>query len=92
MTERDFFTGEAYAHVSEIAVARSGDGTGGALMDAAERWSRACGHRLMTLNVVDSNVDAQRFYLRRGFAIAHRHYAKRFDVGDDGKTITLRKP
>jgi GNAT superfamily N-acetyltransferase len=47
-------------------------------MDAAEAWSRARGHRLMTLNVVDTNVDAQRFYGRRGFAIAHRHYAKRF--------------
>jgi GNAT superfamily N-acetyltransferase len=78
VTERDFFTGEEYAHVSEIAVARSGDGTGAALMDAAEAWSRARGHRLMTLNVVDTNVDAQRFYARRGFAIAHRHYTKRF--------------
>jgi len=77
VTERDFFTGEEYAHVSEIAVARSGEGAGAALMDAADRWSRERGHRLMTLNVVDTNVDAQRFYERRGFAIAHRHYAKR---------------
>lgn len=77
VTERDFFTGENYAHVSEIAVARSGEGAGAALMDAADRWSRERGHRLMTLNVVDTNVDAQRFYERRGFAIAHRHYAKR---------------
>ena len=78
VTERDFFTGEDYAHVSEIAVARSGDGTGAALMEAAESWSRARGHRLMTLNVVDANVEAQRFYLRRGFAVAHLHFAKRF--------------
>jgi GNAT superfamily N-acetyltransferase len=77
VTESDFFTGEDYAHVSEIAVARSGEGAGAALMDAADRWSRERGHRLMTLNVVDTNVDAQRFYERRGFAIAHRHYAKR---------------
>lgn len=75
--ERDFFTDEEYAHVSEIAVARSDEGAGGALMDAADRWSRERGHRIMTLNVVDTNVDAQRFYERRGFAIAHRHYAKR---------------
>jgi GNAT superfamily N-acetyltransferase len=77
VTESDFFTGEDYAHVSEIAVTRSGEGAGAALMDAADRWSRERGHRLMTLNVVDTNVDAQRFYERRGFAIAHRHYAKR---------------
>ena len=76
--ERDFFTGEEYAHVSEIAVARSGGGAGGALMEAAEAWSRSRGHRLMTLNVVETNVDAARFYARRGFAIAHHHYAKRF--------------
>ncbi len=76
--ERDFFTGEQYAHVSEIAVARSGGGTGAALMDAAEAWSRSRGHRLMTLNVVDTNLDAARFYARRGFAVAHHHYAKRF--------------
>jgi GNAT superfamily N-acetyltransferase len=76
--ERDFFTAEEYAHVSEIAVTRSGTGAGGLLMDAAEAWSRARGHRLMTLNVVEANVDAARFYLRRGFAVAHVHYAKRF--------------
>lgn len=76
--ERDFFTAEEYAHVSEIAVARSGTGAGAALMDAAEAWSRARGHRLMTLNVVETNVDAARFYARRGFAVAHHHYAKRF--------------
>ena len=77
VTERDFFTDEEYAHVSEIATTRSGEGAGGALMDAADRWSRSRGHRIMTLNVVDTNVDAQRFYERRGFSIAHRHYAKR---------------
>jgi GNAT superfamily N-acetyltransferase len=77
VTERDFFTGEEYAHVSEIAVARSGDGTGAALMDAAETWSRSLGHRLMTLNTVEENVPAQRFYERRGFGVAHVHYIKR---------------
>jgi GNAT superfamily N-acetyltransferase len=77
VTERDFFTGEEYAHVSEIAVARSGDGTGTALMEAAEAWSRARGHRLMTLNTVEQNVPARRFYERRGFGVAHVHHIKR---------------
>jgi GNAT superfamily N-acetyltransferase len=77
VTERDFFTGEEYAHVSEIAVTRSGDGTGAALMDAAETWSRARGHRLMTLNTVEENAPARRFYERRGFGVAHVHHIKR---------------
>lgn len=76
--DRDFFTGEEYAHVSEIAVARSGTGAGSALMDAAEAWSRARGHRLMTLNTVEENVPARRFYERRGYGIAHVHHVKRF--------------
>jgi len=77
VTERDFFTDEEYAHVSEVAVARSGDGTGAELMDAAEAWSRSRGHRLMTLNTVEQNVPARRFYERRGFGVAHVHHIKR---------------
>jgi GNAT superfamily N-acetyltransferase len=49
-------------------------------MEAAEAWSRSRGHRLMTLNVVETNTDAARFYSRRGFAVAHHHYAKRFQA------------
>jgi GNAT superfamily N-acetyltransferase len=77
VTHRDFFTGERYAHVSEIAAARSGAGVGGALMDAVERWSREHGYRMVTLNVVDDNTPAQRFYERRGYELGHRHYVKR---------------
>ena len=77
VTHRDFFTGERYAHVSEIAAARSGAGVGGELMDAVEHWSREHGYRMVTLNVVDANTLAQRFYERRGYALGHRHYVKR---------------
>ena len=77
VTHRDFFTGEAYAHVSEIAVARSGAGVGAQLMDAVERWARECGYEIVTLNVVDANAPAQRFYERLGYRIGHRHYVKR---------------
>ena len=64
VTQRDFFTGEEYAHVSEIAVVRSGAGVGAELMNAVERWSRERGYRIVTLNVVGENVPAQRFYER----------------------------
>ncbi len=77
VTEHDFFTGEEYAHVSEIAVARSGAGAGAELMDAVERWARERGYRIVSLNVVEENAPAQRFYERRGYAIGHRHYVKR---------------
>jgi len=77
VTQRDFFTGEEYAHVSEIAAARSGAGIGAELMDAVERWARELGYRIVSLNVVDENTAAQRFYERRGYAIGHRHYVKR---------------
>ena len=77
VTERDFFTGEPYFHISEIAVARSGAGTGAALMDAVERRARERGYRLVTLNVVDENHAGQRFYERLGYGLGHHHYVKR---------------
>jgi GNAT superfamily N-acetyltransferase len=77
VTERDFFTGESYVHVSELAVARSGAGIGAALMAAVETWAGEHGSRFVTLNVVEENVDAQRFYERLGYAIGHRHYVRR---------------
>ena len=77
VTNRDFFTGERYAHVSEIAVALSGAGVGAALMDAIERWAHERGYRMVSLNVVDENTAAQRFYERRGYTLGHRHYVKR---------------
>jgi ribosomal protein S18 acetylase RimI-like enzyme len=77
VTERDFFTGESYAHVSEIAVVRSGAGVGPQLMDAIERWARKRGYGIVTLNVVDTNAPAQRFYERLGYRPGHRHFVKR---------------
>ena len=77
VTVSDFFTAELYAHVSEIAVARSGGGVGRELMDAAERWARERGYRMISLNVVEENLAAQRFYERRGYELGHRHYVKR---------------
>ncbi len=76
-TERDFFTSEPYLHVSEIAVARSGEGAGATMMAAIEDLARKRGFRFVTLNVVEENRPAQRFYERIGFGPGHRHYVKR---------------
>ncbi len=78
VTESDFFTAEPYLHVSEIATVRSGDGVGAALMEAAEVRARERGYRFVTLNVVDENAPARRFYERHGYAIGHHHFVKRF--------------
>jgi GNAT superfamily N-acetyltransferase len=80
VTHRDFFTGEPYAHVSEIAVAGSGAGIGTQLMDAIERWARKHGYGLVTLNVVEGNEPARRFYERLGYTPGHRHYVKRLST------------
>ncbi|MDB5040879.1 MAG: ribosomal-protein-alanine acetyltransferase [Candidatus Eremiobacteraeota bacterium] len=77
VTERDFFTGEPYAHVSEIAAARSGEGIGARLMEAVEAWAAARGYHLVTLNVVENNQPAYRFYERLGYGPGHRHLVKR---------------
>lgn len=69
-TARDFFTGEEHGHVSDVVVASAaeGRGVGRALMAAGERWSRARGHRLLTLNVFGANARARELYDRLGFA------------------------
>ena len=77
VAERDFFTGEPYLHVSELATLRSGDGVGAALMEAAESRARERGYRFVTLNVVDENAAARRFYERHGYTIGHHHFVKR---------------
>jgi len=66
---RDFFTGEAHGHVSDIVVApeAEGRGVGQALMAAAEDWARALGFRLLSLHVFDGNARARAFYARLGY-------------------------
>ncbi|HEY0614391.1 MAG TPA: GNAT family N-acetyltransferase [Candidatus Elarobacter sp.] len=77
VTERDFFTDERYAHISELAVARSGTGVGAALMAAAEAWARNRGYAIVSLNVVDRNAAARRLYERSGYTHGHHHFVKR---------------
>jgi GNAT superfamily N-acetyltransferase len=69
-TAHDFFTGEEHGHISDIVVAAGaeGRGVGRALMAAGEGWSRARGHRLLSLNVFEANTRARALYERLGFA------------------------
>ena len=69
-TAHDFFTGEEHGHVSDIVVTSDAEGlgVGRALMAAGEGWSRACGHRLLSLNVFEANLRARALYERLGFA------------------------
>lgn len=64
------FTGEEEAYVGELAVAAEveGRGVGQALMEAAERWARGRGYRLITLETGADNERARRFYGRRGYS------------------------
>ena len=68
-TARDFFTGEEHGHLSDLVVtaAAEGRGVGSALLRAVEDWSRARGHRVLTLNVFPENRRALALYERRGY-------------------------
>ncbi len=68
-TFTDYFTAEPHGHISDLVVAAGaeGRGVGSALMAAAEEWSRARGHRLLTLNVFDENRRARSLYDRLGY-------------------------
>jgi ribosomal protein S18 acetylase RimI-like enzyme len=70
-TQTDFFTGEPHAHIADIVVAREGEGegVGRALMEAVQTWSRARGHRVLTLSVFPDNRRALALYERLGFRI-----------------------
>ena len=65
----DYFDQKPHGHVAELAVTRAaeGRGAGGALLEAAEAWSRGLGYRSLTLNVFDGNRHARAVYEKRGF-------------------------
>jgi ribosomal protein S18 acetylase RimI-like enzyme len=73
----DFFTSEAVAHVSEIAVARDGTGAGTALMRAAEAWALARGARYVSLHVNARNGGARAFYETLGYDLEWQRLNKR---------------
>jgi len=77
-TLRDYFTDEEHGHVGILAVTKEaeGRGAGGALLDAAEVWSRGLGFRKLTLNVFSGNAHARRVYERRGFEAESLRYVR----------------
>ena len=66
---RDFFSGKANCHVSDLAVAHGhdGKGIGGALLDRAQAWAKKQRCALVTLAVFPGNARARELYERTGF-------------------------
>jgi ribosomal protein S18 acetylase RimI-like enzyme len=69
LAEREHFTGEVDAYVSELAVDRAmeGRGAGRALMAAAEQWAAAQGLTRITLETGARNHRARHFYEEAGY-------------------------
>ncbi len=65
----DYFDQKPHGHVAELAVTREAEGRGaaGALLEAAEAWSRGLGYGALTLNVFEGNRHARAVYEKRGF-------------------------
>jgi GNAT superfamily N-acetyltransferase len=74
----DYFTGEPHGHIGILAVTHAAEGQGAAkaLIAAAERWARAHGYRMLTLNVFDENRRARRVYEHLGFEAEAVKYVK----------------
>lgn len=67
---RDFFSGRANCHISDLAVAQGhdGKGVGRALLAHAQAWAKQQRCRLITLAVFPGNARACALYERAGFA------------------------
>ena len=74
----DYFTRERHGHLGMIAVIETAEGTGvgGALLQAAEDWTRAQGYTRLTLNVFEGNTRARRVYERAAFRAEALKYVK----------------
>jgi GNAT superfamily N-acetyltransferase len=69
LAEREHFTGELDAYVSELAVDAAIEGRGGgrALMTAAEQWAAGRGLSRVMLETGARNYRARRFYVHAGY-------------------------
>ncbi|HEV3468283.1 MAG TPA: GNAT family N-acetyltransferase [Pyrinomonadaceae bacterium] len=70
ITRADYYRDEEFGHVSDLVVAREGEGrgVGAALMEAGEDWARARGYRFLTLHVYAANARAREVYEKLGYA------------------------
>jgi len=68
-TDRDYFSDEPVGHVTDIVVAKAGEGrgVGRALLATAERWAEEHGYPWLTLHVFDGNDRARRLYEQVGY-------------------------
>jgi GNAT superfamily N-acetyltransferase len=69
MTDRDYFTGLAVGHISDLVVTRAaeGGGVGRALLIASEDWAAKAGYPWITLHVFRGNDRARRIYEKNGY-------------------------
>lgn len=76
---RDFFSGKANCHISDLAVApgHDGKGVGRALLACAHAWARKQRCTLITLAVFPGNARAHKLYERAGFGPDLLRMAKR---------------
>jgi GNAT superfamily N-acetyltransferase len=60
--DKEFFSGEPYAYIANLAIASEaeGKGVGKALMQAAETWAKDKGHRFISLYVFGTNHHARK--------------------------------
>jgi GNAT superfamily N-acetyltransferase len=77
-TRTDYFSMEAHAYVSILAVAEGeeGRGIGSALLAQAERWASERGFRRLTLTAFKDNLRATELYTRRGWRPEFEIYFK----------------
>jgi ribosomal protein S18 acetylase RimI-like enzyme len=80
-TLEDYFSQQWHAHVSVIAVTKAaeGHGVGRELMQYAETWARARGHKSITLSVFEGNQRAQTLYERVGYTVEMRRMVKQLE-------------
>jgi ribosomal protein S18 acetylase RimI-like enzyme len=74
----DYFRLVPHGHVAILAVAREAEGRGaaGALLRAADAWSRERGFSWVTLNVFHDNAHARAVYAHSGYAPESLRYWK----------------
>ena len=65
---------DMYIHTMAVAPAMRGKGIGTLLLNAVFRIAREKGFSSVSLEVVDTNLDARRLYERIGFVATHTHY------------------
>jgi ribosomal protein S18 acetylase RimI-like enzyme len=77
-SEFDYFNGEPFGYISDLAVSPNfeGQGVGQMLLDAAETWGHEKGYRLLALYVFAGNERARHLYEKNDFGEEVIKYVK----------------